>query len=89
MTFLVLKLPRNAIHAFGSTCDGRDLADWAMHARGQICFIDGIKSMLARKTIFALLFSSFVLKLPRNAINAFGCSVQGHAFTGWTIDTGG
>jgi hypothetical protein len=86
---LVLVLPRNAINAFGCSVQGHHFADWTVHAFGQICLIDGIQTMLARKTIFALLFSLLVLKLPRNAINAFGCSFRGHNFANWAIDTYG
>jgi len=34
VAFLVLELSRNAIHAFGSTCDGHGFTNWAIHAFG-------------------------------------------------------
>jgi len=61
------------------------LADWAIHAFGQIRVIDGIQTMLARKAIFALLFPLLILKLPRNAIHAFGSTCDGHDFAGTAI----
>jgi hypothetical protein len=45
--------------------------------------------MLARNTIFAMVFAFFVLELSRNAINAFGCCFQRHAFADWAIHAGG
>jgi len=62
--------------------------DWAIPAGGQICIVDSIQTMLAHKTIFAMLFAFFVLELSRNAINAFGCCFQTHDFAGWAIHAG-